>query len=132
MPSVNLGPLEASPLLYALVVVVIAAIGAYAMHSGRRDRKANPEGPFPQETRWFFDGPLVQALQLMRDTLESMKRLEAGQALQREYTVRGLSHLDAFADEVAKLSAAVDLQTRTLRSIDDKLADLVSQKGRRR
>jgi hypothetical protein len=132
MPSVNLGPLEASPLLYALVVVVIAAIGAYAMHSGRRDRKANPEGPFPPETRWFFDGPLVQALQLMRDTVESMRRIEGGQILQREHLMRGLNHLDAFADEVAKLSAAVDLQTRTLRSIDDKLEQLTSQKGRRR
>lgn len=63
LPVNSLGPY---PLLqFAAAVLVLAAL-AFAIYRGSRDRRS-PDAAFANEQRYFFDGPMGEALKLLRD-----------------------------------------------------------------
>jgi hypothetical protein len=67
----NLGPF---PILqFAAALLVIGGL-ALAIWRGTRDRKSAGE-TLPQEARWFFDGPLAMAINILRDIKNHQDRI---------------------------------------------------------
>lgn len=65
-PIDKLGPY---PLLQIAAAIVVLAGLALAVYRGSRDRSPPRPSPpsFPNEQRYFFDGPMGEALKLLRD-----------------------------------------------------------------
>lgn len=109
LPSPSFGPFVI--LQFAGAIVVLGGL-ALAVYRGTRDRRtamSQPQ-PFPQETRWFFDGPLNAALDLLRDVRDSMRRSE--------------SHVEPLGEQLRIMNRALD-------EINRKLDDLKDLKRRR-
>jgi hypothetical protein len=64
LPVDKLGPY---PLLQLAGAIVVLAALALAVYRGTRDRTAASPTSVPNEQRYFFDGPMGEALKLLRD-----------------------------------------------------------------
>jgi hypothetical protein len=68
----KLGPYPLLQLAGAIVVLIGLAITVYR---AMRDRPSNSAPQIPPEQRWFFDGPLTVAVNLLRDCRNHLGRL---------------------------------------------------------
>jgi len=92
VPIDRLGPY---PILqFAAAIVVLGGL-ALAIWRGTRDRKS-ANSQMPEGTRWFFDGPLAMAINLMRDSKNHLSRIVE----QNEHI---LEELRGIKDEVKNL-----------------------------
>ena len=97
------------PLLQLAGAIVILAGLALAIYRGTRDQKWNtPE--IPGEQRWFFDGPIATAVNVLRD-------------------IR--NHLDRLVEISAPIPEELRKQTELLRNIKDAIEDMPSRRARR-
>ena len=72
LPVDKLGPY---PLLQLAGAIVVLAALALAVYRGTRDR--TPASPsIPNEQRYFFDGPMGEALKLLRDIRNIMNEIK--------------------------------------------------------
>lgn len=99
LPLDKLGPFVV--LQWAAAVIVLCGL-ALAVYRGTRDRKA-AERTLPPDARYFFDGPLAIALNLLRDIrgalFEIVKHVEPLGEEERNQT-RLLSEIKAKLDEL--------------------------------
>ena len=71
VPVDRLGPY---PILQLAAAIVVLGGLTLAIWRGTRDRKA--QGPqLPEEARWFFDGPLAMAINILRDIKSHLSRI---------------------------------------------------------
>lgn len=108
LPVDKLGPY---PLLQLAAAIAVLGALAFALYRGTRDRRPDGAPQVPGEQRWFFDGPLSVAVNLLRDNRNHLGRLvDIG---------------DQIPEELRK-------QTELLREIKGEVADLKEIKARRR
>ena len=67
---VNEGLDHLPPLIQFVLAILLLAAGGVGIWRGVRARSPDP----PSETRWFFDGPLGQALNSLRDSAQMLER----------------------------------------------------------
>ena len=72
VPVDKLGPY---PLLQLAAAIVVFIGLSFAIYRGTRDRNGNGAPMIPPEQRWFFDGPLSVAVNLLRDCRNHLERI---------------------------------------------------------
>lgn len=104
LPIDKLGPY---PILQFFVGVVIAGAVAFAVYRGTRDRgsSAAPLG-LPGEQRYFFDGPIGEALKLMRDSRNLLNEIRSHVEPLGELARNTNRELGEIKDELARLKDA--------------------------
>lgn len=101
-PLDKLGPY---PILQFFVAVLIACGVAFAVYRGSRDRGGSPPS-LPGEQRYFFDGPIGEALKLMRDTRNILNEIREHVAPLGEQARNTNRELGEIKDELARLKDA--------------------------
>lgn len=73
LPLDKLGPY---PLLQLAGAIVVLAALALAVYRGTRDRSPPAAAQIPNEQRYFFDGPMGEALKLLRDARNILNEIK--------------------------------------------------------
>ena len=109
MQDLGVDKLGPYPLLQLAGAIMILAGLALAIYRGTRDQKRDtPE--IPGEQRWFFDGPVAVAVNLLRDNK---------------------NHLSRLVEILAPVPEELRKQTDILRDIKDAIDDMPSRRSRR-
>jgi hypothetical protein len=108
LPFDRLGPF---PILQFAAAVVVLAMLAFAMWRGARNRSGRSSDGIVGEQRYYFDGPIGEALKLMRDTRNIMNEVK---------------------EHVEPLGEQLRLHTKELGEIKGHVEDLKTIKSRRR
>jgi hypothetical protein len=106
VPIDNLGPY---PLLQLAAAVLVLGLLAVAVYRGTRDRGSGAP-QVPAEQRWFFDGPLATAINLLRDIK---------------------NHLSRIVEIATPLPEEMRKQTKLLEEIKEEIEQLPSARRRR-
>lgn len=75
MNDVPLDKLGPYPLLQLAAAIVVLMGLTFAIYRGTRDRGGSGAPIIPPEQRWFFDGPLSIAVNLLRDCRNHLERI---------------------------------------------------------
>jgi hypothetical protein len=111
----KLGPY---PLLQLAGAILVLCGLALAIYRASRDRPAPSAVPqIPQEQRWFFDGPLSIAVNLLRDI--------------RNHADRLVEIFSSVPEESRKHSDLLRQQIELLKEISGKLDEMPSRRPRR-
>ena len=110
MPDFQLDKFGPFAILQLAAAVMVLGGLALAIYRGSRDRNATGSPQIPQEQRWFFDGPLSVAINLLRDNRNHLGRI--------------VDILDSVPEEQRK-------QTELLREIKSEIDNLPSVRSRR-
>lgn len=75
LPADRLGPF---PILQLAFAILIVGGLAFAIWRANRDRKTGERGSqfsIPNEQLWFFNGPIVEAMNILKDVKNHLSRL---------------------------------------------------------
>lgn len=103
LPLDKLGPY---PLLQLFGALLVLAGLALAIYRGTRDRQKTEANPYITEQRYYFDGPIGEALKLLRDgrnILNEIKEHVAPLGEQARNQTRELSEIKTEIERIKEI-----------------------------
>lgn len=110
-PELPLDKLGPYPLLQLAAGIAVLMGLAYAIYRGTRDRTPAPPS-VPNEQRYFFDGPMGEALKLLRDIRNIMNEIKEHVAPLGELGRNTVKELGDLKDEATAAREALKDQAR--------------------
>lgn len=99
MFEASLDKLGQFPILQFFGGLLILMGVAFAIMRGERDKNRGTPNPEPQEARWFFDGPLLKALEALQNIYRELKELRSdNEKIERLRTDHHREFLDVMRD----------------------------------